>query len=201
MFKKSDILPLTLAFVSTLLLVGMGFLWLTKSNLMKSTVAKNVNQDGSLNLADVEPKDSNSSVSISANPDISKQAFTTPDIVPQGTSVNINGSSKVIQVNRVLRKNFHRKFPGTVVNIDADGNEVGINLLASGDIDLAATDRPLNEAEKASGLVEMKINHSSAEDKVNQDLYYVYREPANSAVETFLGYALSSEGQQVITKH
>ncbi len=164
-------------------------------------MAKNVNQDGSLNLTNVEPKDSNSSASISANPDISKEAFTTPDIVPQGTSVNINGSSKVIQVNRVLRKNFHRKFPGTVVNIDADGNEVGIDLLASGYIDLAATDRPLNEAEKASGLAEMKIDHSSAEDKANQDLYYVYREPANLAVETFLGYALSSEGQQAITTH
>lgn len=199
MFKKSDILPLILASLSTVLLVSLGFLWLTKSNIIKSSTAKNINQEDSLTALSITANVPDSLESSSEKSEVSAKAFVAPYIVPQGTSITINGSRKMVRVNQELRKSFHQKFPGTVVNTNADGNQVGINLLASGEIDIAAIDRPLDEAERASGLAAIKIDNSSSQSSISQELYYAYRMPASSEVEVFLGYVLSPEGQLAVT--
>ena len=232
MFKKSDILPLILAFISTLMIVGLSFLWLAKSNIVNSGTAGNINQDGFLDASDVKSDQPESSVALSANSDSSEQVFVTPYIVPQGTAVTINGSRNMTHVNQLLRKRFHKKFPGTAINIKSDGNDVGINLLVSGEIDIAAIDRPLEQAEQDAGLAMIKIDHSSTDNveqlsqkasvtngairlrevkstdsspqgkaSSDQELYYAYREPANSEVEAFLGYVLSPEAQLAINRN
>ena len=189
MFKKNDLLPLVLAFVSTILIVGMGFFWLVKAENNSFSSKKESKQD-------ISVEESDTAVSKATN--VAKRNFGVPYIVPQGTSVEINGSQKMAQLNQSLRKSFHQQFPGTYITASADGNDVGIKLLASGDIDIAATDRPLNETEKASGLKAMKIDSEVLADNTTQEMYYAYREPANSEVEAFLGYVLSPQGRLAI---
>lgn len=200
MLKKSDLLPLALAFLSTVLIVGLGFLWLTKSTAIGTSSSENVSPDDSLNSANIESSAAESSRSPAINSDSSNQDFATPYIVPEGTSVVINGSRTMIQVNQLLRKRFHQEFPGTEISIDADGTKAGIKLLIFGEIDIAAIDRPLEEAEKSAGLAAKKIARSTSKGDV-QELYYAYREPANSEVEAFLGYVLSPEAQSAITNN
>jgi len=202
MLKKSDILPLFLALISTVLIVGLGFLWLTKINTARLARENAVSLTNPDNLdAEVE-LDSQSSVSSSETATESKEVFVVPAIVPAGTAVTINGSSKMNQMNQALRRGFHRQFPGTAITTNADGNKRGIDLLISGDIDLAAIDRPLNETEKAAGLEAMMVNSSTVGNNTNPplDLYYAYQKPASEEVKAFLGYVSSSQGQQAINQ-
>lgn len=199
MFKKSDILPLVLAFISTIFIVGLGFFWFNKINTAKSSAENRVSLNNSNNSAQTNQQNSQSLAEITTDP---KEVFVMPAIVPEGTAVIINGSSKMDQINQALRKAFHQQFPGTSITTYADGNKLGIDLLISGDIDLAAIDRPLNETEKATGLATIMINQTTVENKNNstQKLYYAYRQPANMEVKVFLGYVLSPQGEQAINQ-
>lgn len=205
MLKKSDILPLILATISTAVIVGWNFFWITKMNTVRLNRENKVTDSGALNNQDVEA--SFHSQSLSPNSSISsREVFVIPAIVPQGTAVTINGSSKMDHINQALRKGFHRQFPGTAVITSADGNKQGIDLLTSGAIDVAAIDRPLSEAEQAIGLASMKITNligdynNSNNSNLTPELYYAYKKPATAEVEAFLGYALSSQGQQAINQ-
>jgi phosphate transport system substrate-binding protein len=190
MFKKNDTVPLILALVSTLVVVGLGYGAWTKIN-STITVDDNASEESSLS---VEPN-SNSSTATSPT------SFSAPGILPMGISVRINGSSQMIKVNQLLKKSFQKEFPGTTVNVGADGNETSMRLLLSGQIDLAAIDRPLSEAEKAKGFttVTLQGKHSQPGDGSKpQIFFYAYHQPANSKVEAFLGHLSSAQGQQSI---
>jgi phosphate transport system substrate-binding protein len=197
MFKKNDILPLILALVSTVLIVAAGFTWLTKHNIAgfsKSNLSKNSILKASDAQANLSPSPSPSA--------ITQENFVVPAIVPQGTSVSINGSNKLDQINTALRKGFHRQYPGTIIITDADGNDVGLNLLYSGDIDLLALDRPLNKAEQTAGLTAIQIDKLKLkQNQTDSALYYVYREPLEPDIEAFLGYAFSESGKKAINSH
>jgi phosphate transport system substrate-binding protein len=202
MFKKSDILPLILALVSTVLIVGTGFTWLAKSDV--AGFAKNgFNKSKKiLKTSDAQANPSPSSSKTSAKSVGTQENFVMPVIVPQGTSVAINGSDKLNQINSSLRTGFHDHYPGTVITTNADGSDVGLDLLYSGDIDLLALDRPLSAAETAAGLTAIRINNSGVKDsQENPALYYVYQEPINPDIEAFLGYALSEEGKEAISSY
>ncbi|MEL7077405.1 MAG: substrate-binding domain-containing protein [Cyanobacteria bacterium J06648_1] len=195
MFKKSDVFPLILAFISTVLIVVMGFSWLAKSNIAGfgqsgQPQAKSSSSSTSTVQANLVPK--------SANASSAQVEFVVPAIVPQGTSVAINGSSKLSEINRALRISFHQRYPGTVITTDADGTAIGLDLLYSGDIDLVALDRPLKDAEKQAGLMAVPIGNSSAEANSKSNMFYVYREPISPDIEAFLGYALSARGRQAM---
>lgn len=204
MFKKSDVLPLILALVSTALIVGTGFAWLAKNHVAGFGKGESNQRDGILKTSDAQANTGLVPVA-SAKTNKTKNIrnnFVVPVIVPQGTSVIINGSDKLEQINISLRRGFHQEYPGTVITTAADGIAVGLDLLDSGNIDLLALDRPLNSAEQAAGLTAIQINNSAVKD--NQDsasLYYVYRNPINPDVEAFLGYALSDKGKEVIHHH
>lgn len=188
-FKKSDILPAILAFVSTAILIALGFAWFNKINTRN---AKN-------------PKGRGTSIArTTTTTQPSSTTFPPPNIVPQGTSVLINGSTRMIQVNLALKKSFQRRFPGTAVITNADGSDTGLELLRTGEIDLAAILRPLTQAEKEQGFAAVTVDElaSEVDNQIVQDmLYYVYQEPANIEVEAFLGFALSSKGQKAIINH
>ncbi|MGL5835485.1 MAG: hypothetical protein ACRC1Z_19990 [Waterburya sp.] len=204
MFKKSDVLPLILALVSTALIVGTGFAWLAKNHVAEFGKGESNQRDGILKTSDAQ---ANTGLVPVASAKTNKTTnirnnFVVPVIVPQGTSVIINGSDKLEQINISLRRGFHEEYPGTVITTAADGIAIGLDLLDSGDIDLLALDRPLNPAEQAAGLTAIQINNSAVKDNQdNASLYYVYRNPINPDVEAFLGYALSDKGKEAIRDH
>ncbi|MGL5793774.1 MAG: substrate-binding domain-containing protein, partial [Waterburya sp.] len=146
--------------------------------------------------------DVQSGSSQSTTQEITSSSFSHPGIVPQGTFININGSTQMLQLNQALQKSFQHHYPGTVVNTNTDGSDTGIELLRLGKIDIAAIDRPLNIEEKAAGLVIVTIDSLTANQKQTgkqAQLSYVYQEPASLEVEAFLGHAFSIQGQQAIT--
>ena len=196
MFKKNDILPLILAFFSTILILTFGFGWLANgeaAKLSKFSLRKaKINAAIKANANSIE----NSSI---AKKNLPK--FALPVIVPQGTSVVINGSSKLSLINQALRRSFHRQYPGTIISTNADGNDISLDLLYARDIDLLALDRPLNDSEKAAGLQAIPLAQVMADEEAGfdlSDLYYVYLEPLNPDTEAFLGYAFSIKGRQAI---
>ena len=193
MFNRNNALPFVLALASTLAVLGLGAGIL---NLLSSTTASN-NDNNLAREAKVSGNSSNSS--IEAVPAIS---FSEPGIVPMGISVRINGSNQMVEVNKLLKKSFQQEFPGTTVNVDADGSETGMRLLRSGQIDLAAISRPLSDEERAEGLTAITLEGKSLEEvSASEPLLYVYREPANIKVEAFLGHLFSIKGQEVIIDH
>ncbi|MEL6579565.1 MAG: substrate-binding domain-containing protein [Cyanobacteria bacterium J06621_12] len=197
MFKKSDVLPLILAFISTVLIVIMGFGWLAKSNIAGFAQGNQRQKKGSqtsVSNAQANPAPKSSAAN---NP---QAKFILPAIVPQGTSVAINGSSKLNQINQALRKSFHQQYPGTVITTDADGSAIGLDLLYAGDVDIVALARPLSEAEQKAGLIAIPIGDSEFKDNGESQMYYVYREPISPDIEAFLGYALSARGRQAMRK-
>lgn len=185
MSNKNNILPFILALASTLVVLGLGY-------GMYRIVSLYILADKD---SDAEPKIDTSVIDRDrSNETIPAISFSEPGIVPMGTSVRINGSKQMEEVNNLLKKSFQREFPGTNVNIDADGNETGMRLLLSGQIDLAAISRPLNKEEQAQGLTAVAIG----ENNDSESLFYAYREPANIKVEAFLGYLFSVRGQEAI---
>ena len=197
MLKKSDVLPSILALISTAIVVVLGFLWFNKIDAKNSSNSQNITTKNTATdkvesaPVDLTPK------AIKTN----SSAFAAPSIVPQGTSVRINGSTRMIGINQALKKSFQRRFPGTAILTDADGSETGVDLLLTGEIDLAAILRPLTNEEKAQGLAVITVDESILNvdgQPISQAHYYAYREPANIEVEAFLGFALSPQGQKAV---
>ena len=193
MFNRNNALPFVLALASTLAVLGLGAGIL---NLLSSTTASN-NDNNLAREAKVSGNSSNSSIEA-----VAAISFSEPGIVPMGISVRINGSNQMVEVNKLLKKSFQQEFPGTTVNVDADGSETGMRLLRSGQIDLAAISRPLSDEERAEGLTAITLEGKSLEEvSASEPLLYVYREPANIKVEAFLGHLFSIKGQEVIIDH
>lgn len=200
MLKKSDILPLILAAISTALIVGLGYWWLTKINTTKIDGKSEVTNNNAADDAATQAKHNSQLTTTTASDP--QEVFVMPAIVPEGTAVSINGSSKMARINQALSKSFHRQFPRTAIQTDADGNIQGIKLLTSSAIDIAAIDRPLSDQEKLAGLREIQIrphNPTNQEGKTPK-LYYAYRQPATAEVSAFLGFVLSSQGQEIVNQ-
>lgn len=77
--------------------------------------------------------------------------------VPAGTTVDIDGSTSMVLINEALKAGFMQQYPGTQVNTAAVGSENGIQALLLGDIDVAASSRPLTAQEQANGLVAVQV--------------------------------------------
>ena len=193
MLKKNDTLPFILALISTLVVLGLGYgIW--KKINPSTTAQEDINPANG-----TQPISSNSSSSQAA----SNLSFSDPTIVPMGISVKINGSKQMRTINKLLKKSFQREFPGTTVDFNSDGSETGMRLLMSGQVDLAAISRPLNEEEKAQGLTAVTIPGEPTEQSKSansEEMFYAYREPANMKVEAFLGHLFSTQGQQAIVE-
>jgi ABC-type phosphate transport system substrate-binding protein len=84
--------------------------------------------------------------------------FPVPETVTSGTTVRLDGSSSMIVINGTLKENFEAEYPGTTVDLAAQGTDVALEALINGEIDLAAVGRPLTDEEKAQGLVEVPIS-------------------------------------------
>ncbi|EFA72380.1 putative phosphate transport system substrate- binding protein [Raphidiopsis brookii D9] len=77
--------------------------------------------------------------------------------VANKNKVRIDGSIKLLMINRKLKNSFEELFPGTQVEIGTSGNDAAIKSLLNGKIDVAAIARGLTPAEKAQGLKQVRL--------------------------------------------
>ncbi|WP_088893957.1 DUF4912 domain-containing protein [Leptolyngbya ohadii] len=87
----------------------------------------------------------------------SPTSFPLPESVPRGTTVRVDGSDSMAVINQALKQKFEAQYPGTAVNLATGGTPEALRAVLDGTIDLAAIGRPLTQAEKAQGLVEVPI--------------------------------------------
>ncbi|GEM_PF-329 len=92
------------------------------------------------------------------DPTLSLPTFPLPTSVPDQTTVRIDGDGSMALINQRLKDRYQQEFPGTQVELDAQGTDAALQALLKDEIDLAAIGRPLTEAEKANGLVEMPLS-------------------------------------------
>lgn len=84
-------------------------------------------------------------------------SFPFPQTVAQGTTIKINGSTSMAQLNKALQQGFQQQFSQTTVTIDAISSDASIMELLAQKIDLAAVSRPLTDSEKQQGLIAIPI--------------------------------------------
>ncbi|MEB3160973.1 MAG: phosphate ABC transporter substrate-binding protein [Synechocystis sp.] len=83
--------------------------------------------------------------------------FTEPQQVAAGTTIKIDGSTSMVNINEALKTKFQQTYPGTVVETDAQGSDRGIVNLILGKVDLSASSRPLTPQEQSQGLAAVPI--------------------------------------------
>jgi phosphate transport system substrate-binding protein len=143
MSQKSETLPLILALLLTGGILGGGYWWFNKESVTK----KSTNEVTNSNTANKPP-------SLPNSPTVT---FNFPTNVPQGTTIRIDGSTSMVQINQSIEQEFERQFSGTEIASNGQGTGVGLNLLKEGKVDIAAISRPLTEEEKAQGLKAVPI--------------------------------------------
>ena len=84
-------------------------------------------------------------------------AFPPPTNVAAGTVVRVDGSTSMVTINQNLKNAFEGQFPNTSVATSAAGSSQGIRDLLAGNIDVAASSRPLTPQEQAQGLEAMPV--------------------------------------------
>lgn len=141
MSQNNETLPLILALICTGAILGGGYWWFNRESVDVTSVPLVTNQN------DTNPPTNPDNF---ANNDAVTFNFTSN--VPQGTTININGATSMVQINQAIKKGFEREFPETAIATKARGTEVGIELLQEGKINIAAISRPITEQEQATGL-------------------------------------------------
>ncbi len=101
---------------------------------------------------------SSSSVDV---PSPAPSTFSLPTTVPSGTTVRIDGSTSMVQINQTLKHGFEGQFPGTLVKTDTGGSSKGIEDLSAGKVDIAAVSRTLSAQEQSQGLVAIPITEDA----------------------------------------
>ena len=96
-------------------------------------------------------------------------SFAIPKELPPGKSLQIDGSTSMINVNEALKKNFEAQYPGTDIKLSYQGIEPALQALQERKIDLAAIGRPLTEEEKAAGLVAVPVTRNKIAIIVGKD--------------------------------
>ncbi len=150
MSQKNETAVLVLALIITAALLGGGFWWFTR----KSGIEVGGANKGDGNQSQIQtPQDSTQPT----QPPATVASFALPTSVPAGTTVSIDGSTSMVQINQVLKKSFEAQFPGTVVNTKAGGTDQGVQNLVGGTVDVAAISRPLSSQEQTQGLIAVPI--------------------------------------------
>lgn len=151
MSQKNDNISLILALLLTAGIFGTVFWWFTN----KSSFNFN-NSNSTINNNNIQENQNINNQTI-ATVSSSQTAFVLPANLPQGTTIKINGSTSMVQINQALKKRFEQQFPGAKVITDAQGTNQGIKLLQTGNIDLAAMSRFLTTEEQNQGLATVPI--------------------------------------------
>jgi phosphate transport system substrate-binding protein len=80
-----------------------------------------------------------------------------PDTLPGGSSVRLDGSTSLAKFNQRLGQAFLDRYPGVKYDWKANGSAKGLQALLAGQVDVAASSRPLTEEEKNKGLVAVPV--------------------------------------------
>jgi phosphate transport system substrate-binding protein len=152
MSQKKDTLILILSLLITFAILGGGYWWFMLRN--QQTVSDAIPSNDT-------PSPTNSDSGETLPPPNSPLAFDPPAQVPTGTTVKINGSTTMVQINQALKNSFEQRFAGTIVDTEAKGSDQGIQSLLRGQIDIAAISRPLHETEKQQGLIAVPVSEDA----------------------------------------
>ena len=142
MSQNNETLPVILALICTGAILGGGYWWFNR---------KSVDVVGVTSVP-TETKSDHTVTNPNRPTEPDAVTFNFPTNVPSGTTIALNGSTSMVQINQAIKKGFEREFLGTTIATDALGTEVGLEMLQKGQIDLAAISRPLTEQERATGL-------------------------------------------------
>ncbi|MBE9129023.1 MULTISPECIES: phosphate ABC transporter substrate-binding protein [unclassified Coleofasciculus] len=145
MSQKNETTVLVLALLITLGVVGVGVWWLTRKSGFNLGI---LTGGGNNNLPNP---------SQTVQPTETSSTFPPPQTVPSGTTVSIEGSTSMVQINQALKNSFEQQFPGTMVNGQAGGTDLGIQSVLAGNADIAAISRPLTSQEQSQGLVAVPV--------------------------------------------
>jgi phosphate transport system substrate-binding protein len=107
--------------------------------------------------------------------------------VPAGTTITIDGSTSMAQINAALKTGFEQQYPGTVVDIAAAGSENGIQAILGNSIDIAASSRPLTAQEQAQGLQSVAVTADRLALVVGSENPFKRGISANQAAQIFQG--------------
>lgn len=152
MSQAKETILLFLSFLITSAIIGAGVFWFFNRNQTPSIPQ--------VSLPSPTPAASVPSPTAVPSPPTtptSELSFQLPSNVAPGTTVRINGSTSMVQINELLRQGFTQQFPGTQVIANASGTEKGIEDLLNGRVDIAAISRPLSSAEQQQGLVAIPV--------------------------------------------
>ena len=147
MSQKNETLTLVIALLITAALLGGGWFFFR---------GKFAGEDN--NYADQNSQNGNSG---NNNTGVNANTFPSPNNVPDGTIIKIAGSTSMVQINQALKNSFQQQFPNTTVETQPGGTDKGIELLAGGNIDIAAVSRPLTSEETSQGLVPVAITQDA----------------------------------------
>ncbi|NEP58198.1 MAG: phosphate ABC transporter substrate-binding protein [Symploca sp. SIO2G7] len=161
MSQKNETVTLILALLITAALLGGGVWWLftRKSDVNLSGVGNDSNN----NNQNQQPQPVQTSAPTDSNP-----TFPPPNNVPEGTTVRIEGSTSMVQINQALKNTFEQQFPGTTIETKAGGTNQGIQSVLQGSAELAAISRPLTPEEANQGLVAVTVTRDAIAVVVGQ---------------------------------
>ena len=84
---------------------------------------------------------------------VATPSFSLPSSVAKDTIVRIDGSDSLEVTNQNLKQRFETEFPGTTVQLKAQGTDTALKAVLAGKVDVAAIGRALTSDEQAQGLV------------------------------------------------
>lgn len=177
MSQKNETLPLVLALLVTGAILAGGFWWFNKKSVDLTSTPSVTNQNERNTLA-------NSANQIPVT-------FKFPTTVPPGTTITVNGSTSMVQINEAIKRAFEQQFPGTAIATNGQGTGVGLRLLQKGKIDLAAISRPLTSEEKAQGLNAVPIAQDAIAIVVGVDNPFRRGLKKNQVADIFQGKILN----------
>jgi phosphate transport system substrate-binding protein len=155
MSKKSG--PPPIVFILTFLALFIAGYWFFLRQPAETPISPNNPTSSSVN-----PNEPSSSVpSGSSTPDNSGTSppisFPFPTSVSNGSTVKVDGSTSMVQLNKAFQEGFQKQFPGTTVITNAGGSAKGIQDLLTGQVDIAAVSRDLTAQEQSQGLVAVPV--------------------------------------------
>jgi len=103
------------------------------------------------------------------DPATGQPSFTAPESLQDGTRLRIDGTPIMTVINRSLEDSFEGRYPGSEVELAESSTDDALATLQQGEIDLAATGRPLSDAEKAQNLAQVTIDREKIAIIVGRD--------------------------------
>jgi phosphate transport system substrate-binding protein len=154
MSQKNETTALIIALLATVGVLGGGYLWLQS----QCAAGKEFFLCGSSQTPPNSPAPESATSPLPPPPSPQEVvSFAPPTSIPSGTTIRINGSTSMVQINQALKAALTGKFPSVKVLTNAQGSDKGLEEVAKGAIDIAAVSRPLTEAERGQGLASSPI--------------------------------------------